>query len=193
MQTPASQWLVNTCMSVQVPVCLFRCLSVYPQVPVCLCWCVQVPAFLHRFIHRGWSSMLRTASGTCLSLVCLSLVLVPVYPSLQVCSGWSQVIWRLPQDTLADGVVVENQGSSSVLQLSNVTWRNSGRYTCEEVSSHQSRDINIFIPGRGNHHIYLIWIISILCMRPVSPDVSIKPVSPQVQRSGLSHWAQVWS
>lgn len=66
-----------------------------------------------------------------------------------VCSGWSQVTWRLPQDTLVDGVVVENQGSSSVLQLYNVTWRNSGRYTCEEASSYQSRDIDIFIPGRG--------------------------------------------
>ncbi|XP_026166134.1 platelet-derived growth factor receptor beta-like isoform X2 [Mastacembelus armatus] len=65
-----------------------------------------------------------------------------------VCSGWSQVTWRLPQDSQVEGVVVENQGSSSVLQLFNVTWINSGRYTCEEASSYQSRDIDIFIPGQ---------------------------------------------
>ena len=88
----------------------------------------------------------RVGSGTCVSL--------------QVCSGWSQVTWRLPTDTLVDGVVVENQGSSSVLQLSNATWKNSGRYTCEEPSSHQSRDIDIFIPGQGDDdeiaHILII-------------------------------------
>ncbi|XP_076606843.1 platelet-derived growth factor receptor beta-like isoform X2 [Chaetodon auriga] len=81
-----------------------------------------------------------------------------------VCSGWSQVTWRLPQDTLVDGVVVENQGSSSVLQLSNVTWRNSGRYTCEEASSYQSRDIDIFIPGRGPDE----WFV------PLGPGVVMK-------------------
>ncbi|XP_044078455.1 platelet-derived growth factor receptor beta-like isoform X1 [Siniperca chuatsi] len=66
-----------------------------------------------------------------------------------VCSGWSQVMWRLPQGSQVDGVVVENQGSSSVLQLFNATWRNSGRYNCEEASSYQSREIDIFIPGQG--------------------------------------------
>lgn len=66
-----------------------------------------------------------------------------------VCSGWSQVMWRLPQDSQVEEVVMENQGSSSVLQLFNATWRNSGRYTCEEASSHQSRHIDIFIPGQG--------------------------------------------
>ncbi|XP_037830390.1 platelet-derived growth factor receptor beta [Kryptolebias marmoratus] len=66
-----------------------------------------------------------------------------------VCSAWSQVKWRLPVSTPVDRVSVDNRGSSSVLQLVNVTWRNSGRYTCEEASADQSRDIDIFIPGRG--------------------------------------------
>ncbi|XP_045896924.1 platelet-derived growth factor receptor beta-like [Micropterus dolomieu] len=66
-----------------------------------------------------------------------------------VCSGWSQVTWQLPLDSQVDGVIVENQGSSSILQLYNATWRNSGRYTCEEASSSQSREIDIFIPGQG--------------------------------------------
>ncbi|XP_036975291.1 platelet-derived growth factor receptor beta-like isoform X2 [Acanthopagrus latus] len=81
-----------------------------------------------------------------------------------VCSGWSQVTWQLPTDTMVDGVVVENRGSSSVLQLSNATWKNSGRYTCEEPSSHQSRHIDIFIPGQGPEE----WFV------PLGPGVVMK-------------------
>nr|XP_020446605.1 platelet-derived growth factor receptor beta-like [Monopterus albus] len=81
-----------------------------------------------------------------------------------VCSGWSQVTWRLPQDSPADGVVVEDQGSSSVLWLFNVTWMSSGRYTCEEVSSYQSREVDIFIPGQGPEE----WFI------PQGPGVVMK-------------------
>uniref|UniRef100_A0A672FYJ8 receptor protein-tyrosine kinase n=1 Tax=Salarias fasciatus TaxID=181472 RepID=A0A672FYJ8_SALFA len=66
-----------------------------------------------------------------------------------VCSGWSEVTWRLTEDSQVEGVVVQNQGSSSELQLVNATWRNSGRYTCEEESSDQSRYVDIFIPGKG--------------------------------------------
>ncbi|XP_034406527.1 platelet-derived growth factor receptor beta-like isoform X3 [Cyclopterus lumpus] len=65
-----------------------------------------------------------------------------------VCSGWSHVTWRLP-DAQVEGVVVENQGSSSILQLFKATWKNSGRYTCEEASAYQSRAVDIFIPGQG--------------------------------------------
>ncbi|XP_018517468.1 platelet-derived growth factor receptor beta isoform X2 [Lates calcarifer] len=81
-----------------------------------------------------------------------------------MCSGWSQVTWQLPQDSRVDGVVVANQGSSSVLQLFNVTWRNSGRYTCEEASSYQSREIDIFIPGQGPDE----WFV------PLGPGVVMK-------------------
>lgn len=55
-----------------------------------------------------------------------------------------------------DRVVVEDQGSISVLQIVNATWKNSGRYTCEEASSSQSKAVDIFIPGRGEndgHHV----------------------------------------
>ncbi|XP_029375893.1 platelet-derived growth factor receptor beta-like isoform X2 [Echeneis naucrates] len=72
-----------------------------------------------------------------------------------VCSGWSQVAWRLPQDSQGEGVVVEDQGSISVLKLGNVTWRSSGRYTCEEASSDQSRHIDMFIPGQGPDEWFL--------------------------------------
>lgn len=80
------------------------------------------------------------------------------------CSGWSPVSWRLPHDTQADGVLLENQGSSSVLLLFNVTWRNSGRYTCEEAASEQSRHIDIFITGQGPDE----WFV------PTGPGVVMK-------------------
>ncbi|XP_070773133.1 platelet-derived growth factor receptor beta-like [Enoplosus armatus] len=81
-----------------------------------------------------------------------------------VCSGWSPVTWRLPLDSQVDGVVVDNQGSSSVLQFFNATWRNSGRYTCEEASSYQSREIDIFVPGQGPEE----WFV------PLGPGVVMK-------------------
>lgn len=58
--------------------------------------------------------------------------------------------WRLPQDSQLDEVVVENQGSKSILHLFNLTWRNSGRYTCEEASTYQSKEVDVFIPGQGD-------------------------------------------
>ncbi|KAF7644667.1 hypothetical protein LDENG_00217760 [Lucifuga dentata] len=81
-----------------------------------------------------------------------------------VCSGWSQVSWRLPSDSPLDGVVVDDQGSSSILQLYDATWRNSGKFVCEELSSKQTREINIFIPGLGADE----WFV------PVGPGVVMK-------------------
>ncbi|XP_068187623.1 platelet-derived growth factor receptor beta-like isoform X2 [Antennarius striatus] len=65
---------------------------------------------------------------------------------------------------MVDGVAMENQGSTSILQISNATWRNSGRYTCEEASSSQTRDIDIFIPGQGPEE----WFV------PLGPGVVMK-------------------
>nr|XP_057943621.1 uncharacterized protein csf1rb isoform X2 [Doryrhamphus excisus] len=82
-----------------------------------------------------------------------------------VCSGWGQVSWRLPrQDFHDDGIVVDYQKSRSVLQLSNASWRNSGRYACEESSSNQIRQMDIFIPGRGPDE----WFV------PLGPGVVMK-------------------
>ncbi|XP_041863679.1 platelet-derived growth factor receptor beta-like isoform X2 [Melanotaenia boesemani] len=80
------------------------------------------------------------------------------------CSGWSEVRWRFPQDSQGDGVQVEDQGSSSILHLSHVTWKNSGRYTCEETSADQKRHMDIFIPGRGPDE----WFV------PNSPSIVMK-------------------
>ncbi|KAK2882351.1 platelet-derived growth factor receptor beta-like isoform X1 [Channa argus] len=104
--------------------------------------------------------------GVCLELVpSTSEVLLNSASNFTVvCLGWSQVTWRLPQDYQLDGVVVENQGSSSILQLFDVTWRSSGRYTCEEASSYQSKDIDIFVPGQGPDE----WFV------PMGPGVVMK-------------------
>ncbi|XP_028322119.1 platelet-derived growth factor receptor beta-like isoform X2 [Gouania willdenowi] len=81
-----------------------------------------------------------------------------------VCSGWSPVTWEFPGDSLSDSVIMETQGSVSVLQFVNVTWKNSGRYTCEEKSSKESKDIDIFIPGQGPEE----WFV------PLGPGVVMK-------------------
>lgn len=52
-----------------------------------------------------------------------------------------------------EGILVEDQGSSSLLQIFNASWQNSGRYTCEEASSDLSKAIDIFVPGEGESHV----------------------------------------
>lgn len=66
-----------------------------------------------------------------------------------VCSGWSQVTWVLPRELQMEGVVVDDQGSSSLLQIFNASWQTSGRYTCKEASSDLSKAIDVFVPGNG--------------------------------------------
>uniref|UniRef100_A0A3P8RY41 receptor protein-tyrosine kinase n=1 Tax=Amphiprion percula TaxID=161767 RepID=A0A3P8RY41_AMPPE len=125
------------------PVCLYRYLSVSTGT----CLSLQIPVCLYRYLS--------VSTDTCL------------FP--QVCSGWSQVTWRFPPDFRVDGVFVDSRGSSSVLQLVNVTWRNSGRYTCEEEASNQSRDINIFIPGQGSS-LYLSHLSLCVVMKEAEED-----------------------
>ncbi|XP_051902991.1 platelet-derived growth factor receptor beta-like [Hippocampus zosterae] len=73
-----------------------------------------------------------------------------------VCSGWSRVSWRLPRPELEEGnAAVETEGSRSVLRLFNVTWRNSGRYACEESAADQIREMDVFVPGRGPDEWFL--------------------------------------
>ncbi|AWO99734.1 putative platelet-derived growth factor receptor beta-like [Scophthalmus maximus] len=134
--------------------------------------------FIPRIQHAVDWSRVQTEPGTCCSVQFVDVTdrrspssvcspprgLGSLLSLRQVCSGWSQVTWRFPQDSPLDEVVVESRGSSSVLQLVNVTWRNSGRYTCEEMSSHQRRDVDIFIPGRGPDE----WFV------PLGPGVVMK-------------------
>ncbi|XP_062262639.1 platelet-derived growth factor receptor beta-like isoform X2 [Platichthys flesus] len=123
--------------------------------------------------------------GVCLELLpsASEVLLVSNSNFTVVCSGWSQVTWRLPRDTVVDGVFVETRGSSSILQLSNVTWRNSGRYTCEETSSYQSRHVDVFIPGQGPDE----WLVPVgtgLVMKEVE-EVTIPCVVSNPQLSVL--------
>lgn len=77
--------------------------------------------------------------------------------------------WRLPRQELEEGsAAVETQGSRSVLRLFNVTWRNSGRYACEESASDQIREMDIFVPGRGERRICRL-SRTIVSLRPHSP------------------------
>lgn len=63
-----------------------------------------------------------------------------------VCSGWSDVTWVFLGEDVA-GVSVEDLGSSSVLRFSNATWRQSGRYTCSELDSDQTKTLDLFVPS----------------------------------------------
>ncbi|XP_019747486.1 platelet-derived growth factor receptor beta-like isoform X2 [Hippocampus comes] len=96
--------------------------------------------------------------GVSLELIPLAsqVLLQPQSNFTVVCSGWSEVSWRLPRQELEEGnAAVEKEGSRSVLQLFNVTWRNSGRYACEESASDQVREMDIFVPGRGPHEWFV--------------------------------------
>ncbi|KAJ3589190.1 hypothetical protein NHX12_010037, partial [Muraenolepis orangiensis] len=77
------------------------------------------------------------------------VVLNPNSSFTVVCSGWGQVSWRLPWTPGPDGVLIKDHGTSSTLELHNISWRHTGRYVCEEPSSHQTKTLDIFIPGHG--------------------------------------------
>lgn len=72
-----------------------------------------------------------------------------------MCSGWSHVTWALPGNAQVEGVVVDIQGSSSILRIDGATWRQSGRYTCSEQDSDQTKDLDLFVPGSGPDQWFL--------------------------------------
>lgn len=82
-----------------------------------------------------------------------------------------------------EGVVVDDQGSSSLLQIFNASWQTSGRYTCKEASSDLSKAIDVFVPGDGESDVAspltTTWIQTHLLITD--------PVPSQVQSSGSSH------
>ncbi|KAM9788926.1 platelet-derived growth factor receptor beta-like [Neosynchiropus ocellatus] len=109
--------------------------------------------------HASGSTFLRLLLCVILPLrgvVCLELLpssspvlLRPNSNFTVTCSAWSKVSWQTPVGSPMEGVIVEDSGSSSILKLVNVTWRSSGRYTCEEAWSEQTREVDVFIPGEG--------------------------------------------
>uniref|UniRef100_A0A3Q3MSA6 Immunoglobulin-like beta-sandwich domain-containing protein n=1 Tax=Labrus bergylta TaxID=56723 RepID=A0A3Q3MSA6_9LABR len=101
------------------------------KIPVCLSvlTCLSLSAGVFLVLPEGGVSLELQPSS--------SEVLLDTNSNFTVvCSGWSQVTWRLPlRDFQEVGVDVDNQGSSSILRLLNATWRNSGRYTSLPVPS----------------------------------------------------------
>ncbi|KAJ4919404.1 hypothetical protein JOQ06_000089 [Pogonophryne albipinna] len=186
----------GACLSLQ-QVCSGACLSLQ-QVPVCLSAgvfrCLSVSA-------TGVFRYLSVSAATCLSLqqvpVCLSAgVFRFLSISLQVCSGWSQVTWLLPAVPEGGVVQVEPLGSSSVLRLLNASWRDSGRYTCEEAGSPERRQVDVFIPGTGPEEWFVPRLSGVVQRSGLSRGSQVQRSGlsrgSQVQRSGLSRGSQVW-
>ncbi|KAJ8266013.1 hypothetical protein GJAV_G00124920 [Gymnothorax javanicus] len=69
------------------------------------------------------------------------------------CSGWSEVKWTSRTDQELSEVLVQNESTSSVLTLQNVTWRHSGVYICQEPSSDEALEVSVFVPDED------IWFI----------------------------------
>ncbi|XP_063058334.1 platelet-derived growth factor receptor beta-like [Engraulis encrasicolus] len=65
-----------------------------------------------------------------------------------VCSGWSDVTWKTPDSSpeVKEGVEVFDQGTTSTLELSNVTWSHTGLYVCEEPDAREIKEISVFVP-----------------------------------------------
>ncbi|XP_056909690.1 platelet-derived growth factor receptor beta-like [Takifugu flavidus] len=100
-----------------------------------------------------------------------------------VCSGWSQVSWLFPQDALVDGVAVEDQGSISILNIFNATWKHSGRYTCEEGLSSQSKSVDIFIPGQGPEEWFLLSDLGVVMKEKEEGTIPCLVSDPQLNVS----------
>lgn len=134
------------CLPLQLPVCLSA--GVFLLLPEGLLSLELLPSSSEVLLKSN-ENFTVVSNGVFIWPVWLhSGLQLPVF-SPQVCSGWSQVSWLLPQDTMVDGVAVEDQGSISILSIVNATWKHSGRYLCEEGLSSQSKSVDIFIPGQG--------------------------------------------
>ncbi|XP_062392796.1 platelet-derived growth factor receptor beta-like [Sardina pilchardus] len=82
-------------------------------------------------------------------------VILAANSSLEVvCSGWTEVTWRTPHESV-DGVEVDDQGTSSVLRLTNATWMHTGLYVCEEQAAHEAKEVSVFVPDPE------VWFVSL--------------------------------
>lgn len=82
-----------------------------------------------------------------------------------------------------EGVVVDDQGSSSFLQIFNASWQTSGRYTCKEVLSDLSKAIDVFVPGEGESDVSS----PLTTTRVQTHLLIVDPFPSQVHSSGSSH------
>uniref|UniRef100_A0AAZ3S556 receptor protein-tyrosine kinase n=1 Tax=Oncorhynchus tshawytscha TaxID=74940 RepID=A0AAZ3S556_ONCTS len=62
------------------------------------------------------------------------------------CSGWGTVEWRFKRDDNVPSFGVENQNTTSVLILDNVTWSQTGVYVCTEAWTDETIEVAVFVP-----------------------------------------------
>lgn len=109
-----------------------------------------------------------------------------------VCSGWSDVTWALPGDdeggvSYVEGVSIEDLGSSSVLRITNATWRQSGRYSCSDQD--QTKALDLFVPGEEPSHWFVPSSVAVVMRSSLSAVVPCVVSDPDLavelwERSG---------
>ncbi|XP_030621486.1 platelet-derived growth factor receptor beta [Chanos chanos] len=63
------------------------------------------------------------------------------------CKGWNSVSWRYKREEKIPHFEVENPTpTTSVLILSNVTWRHTGVYVCTENGTNESKEVTFYVP-----------------------------------------------
>ncbi|KAM6986621.1 platelet-derived growth factor receptor beta-like [Aplochiton taeniatus] len=100
--------------------------------------------------------LLQCCAGLELSPSVTKVILIANSSFTVVCSGWGRVTWKLPMQDPPDGVYLENQGTSSVLELQNVTWKHSGNYICEDPFSVETKEIDVFVPDPDEWFVPLV-------------------------------------
>uniref|UniRef100_A0AAY4B6J5 receptor protein-tyrosine kinase n=1 Tax=Denticeps clupeoides TaxID=299321 RepID=A0AAY4B6J5_9TELE len=84
-----------------------------------------------------------------------------------MCSGWSDVTWKIPHDPIPEGISVDNRRATSVLSLTNVTWKHTGSYVCEEPISYESKAISVFVP---DPEVWFVTVSAPLVMKESEED-----------------------
>uniref|UniRef100_A0A8C7PCQ2 receptor protein-tyrosine kinase n=1 Tax=Oncorhynchus mykiss TaxID=8022 RepID=A0A8C7PCQ2_ONCMY len=74
------------------------------------------------------------------------VVMTPGDSMIFTCSSWGTVGWRFKRNDDIPYFGVENQNTTSVLILDNVTWRHTGVYVCAEALTDEAREVAVFVP-----------------------------------------------
>ncbi|CAB1325236.1 unnamed protein product [Coregonus sp. 'balchen'] len=73
------------------------------------------------------------------------VIMTPGDSMIFTCSSWGTVGWRFKRDEDIPYFGVENQNTTSVLILDNVTWRHTGVYVCAEAWTDEAREVAVFV------------------------------------------------
>uniref|UniRef100_A0A8C8HHL0 receptor protein-tyrosine kinase n=1 Tax=Oncorhynchus tshawytscha TaxID=74940 RepID=A0A8C8HHL0_ONCTS len=74
------------------------------------------------------------------------VVMTPGDSMIFTCSSWGTVGWRFKRNDDIPYFGVENQNTTSVLILDNVTWKHTGVYVCAEALTDEAREVAVFVP-----------------------------------------------